>query len=138
MRIDENGWRWVSIEWLMKHTVYSGDFGEPSGYSSPAHFWGTIIESKALDAGFLRVVESLQTLGWMRPINIEYEDYGYGPEISIVDGHHRLVAGILLAHDEVPLHIWSFEERHKSLPGCPTFYTHNDHTDEYSLLVEVL
>lgn len=140
MRVDENGWTWVSIEWMMKHTTYSCDFGDVSGYQSNVHFWATMIEGKALDAGFLRVVESLQTHGWMRPLNVEMQDYGEGYEINIIDGHHRLVAAILLCMDEIPLWEWAIVQpgKQRALPGCPTIYTHHDHTDEYSLLVEVV
>lgn len=134
---DSNGWMWVSIEWLLKNVTYSYDFGSPDGYPSNLHFWSDMIESKALDAGFLRVVESLQTHGWMSPINVELGHYD-DPDISLVDGHHRLVAAILLCMDMVPLWDWGLKGGRSRLRGCPDFFTHYDHHDEYSLLVEVL
>lgn len=137
MRTDKNGWKWVPIEWILKNTTYSCDFGDPTGYPSTAHFWATMIEGKALDAGFMRVVESLQTLGWRAPMHVEIEDYGMGPELTINDGHHRLVAAILLCMDEAPLYNYCWKGKRR-LNNCPDILTDCDDTDEYSLFVEVL
>lgn len=138
MRVDKNGWMWVSVEWVLNNTTHSADIGSPEGYESMTHFWATLIESKALDAGFLRVVESLQKHGWKSAINVEWFPDEDEPELNIIDGHHRLVAAILLCEEEIPLWDWELGDGRKVLKGCPTIYTHHDHTDEDSLLVEVL
>lgn len=136
MRVDENGWTWVSVEWVLKMTTHSTDIGSPEAYDSLTHFWGMMIESKALDAGFLRVVESLQEHGWMSAINVQW--WPEDGELNIIDGHHRLVAAILLCMDEIPMWDWEMGDGRKAVEGCPIIYTHHDHTDEDSLLVEVL
>lgn len=139
LRTDELGWTWVSIETLLKHLTYSGDFGDLSGYLyDSVEFWGTMIESKALDRNFEEIVESLQTFGWGAPLNMEFYDEGEdeGPEFHIHDGHHRLVAAILLCMDEVPYWNWSMGGTAPRKNGCPMVTARYGHDD--GLLVEVL
>lgn len=137
---DENGWRWIPIEWILKHLVYSCDFGGPGDYASPVHFWSVMIETKALDAGFLRMVESLEVNGWKSAINGQIEDYGHGPEFSLTDGHHRLVAALLLCWDVVPVYDFYDDPTSytRAMKDCPHVYCHPDHEDDDSLLVEVM
>lgn len=54
-----------------------------------------MINDKANDSGFMRLVDNMLENGWMPGSAIGYR-HGY-----INEGHHRLVAAILLGLDEV-------------------------------------
>jgi hypothetical protein len=137
-RTDDHGWIWVPVEWLLNNLTYSDDFGDVSGYESRAHFWGTMMESKALDGGFLDIVDSIMTHGWREALTAIIHDYGDGPEAHISNGHHRLVAAILLCEEEVPL--WNHSQPGKMrADGCPTARTRfGIGYDDTGILLEVL
>jgi hypothetical protein len=137
-RKDRNGWRWVPVEFILRHLTYSYDFGDVSGYPSREEFWATFIESKALDDGFMDMVDSLETYGWREALTIEYHSDYYGAGLHIRNGHHRLAAAILLCYDVVPLFDWQGKGKLR-LKNCPDISTSFDDTfPENNLLVEVL
>src|SRR5882757_6826079 len=118
-RTDENGWVWLPIEWVLRHLEEAGDFGLISDYDSDLHFWATIIQSKAIDIGFLGMVDSLLTHGWKEALLMDVSYFEANPYLSISNGHHRLTAAILLCMDEVPMWNYGMNGRIRAA-GCPT------------------
>lgn len=91
----------VSVLEIMRTATESVDFGTaPTDPDENAKWWENIIKVKAADTGFGALVDSIlrdgfdhnQPIGWYVCDNTR--------EIS--EGHHRLVAAILLGMDEVP------------------------------------
>ena len=80
------GMQMMKVTDLM-NTVIFGDFGHSD--------WAAMINDKAADPGFWRLVEDIERDGITRPIEVRYGE--------IRNGHHRLAAAILLALDEVPV-----------------------------------
>lgn len=80
-----------------------------------------MIQSKASDSGFQRLVDSILNDGWEEGSAIGWRD-GY-----ICEGHHRLAAAILLALDEIPVtdwgeDTWTIDAHHdEAFIGVPFF-----------------
>lgn len=85
------------VDWILKNLVYSVDFDDMRHPNAIA----CMVEEKASDEGFGNLVESIMENGHLEggPIGLEWDDH-YGG-IYINEGHHRLVAAILLCLDEV-------------------------------------
>lgn len=89
----------IPIAEILRDTVGSCDFGMIArryGGDSTA-FWQDIITTKAKDTGFGHLVDSILEFGFLPGSAIGYAE-GY-----INEGHHRLVAAILLGLDEIPV-----------------------------------
>lgn len=86
--VDHNGWTWMPVEDILVQTESSIDFGWQFD-------WETVITDKAADEGFGYLVESIMAHGWKSAIG--------WTEGRITEGHHRLVAAILLCEDMVPV-----------------------------------
>jgi hypothetical protein len=82
----------MSVSDLLKQTTCSGDFGSFDG--SPES-WMEVINYKANDSGFFRLIDSIMENGWEEGSYIGWTD-GY-----LWEGHHRVVAAILLGLDEI-------------------------------------
>lgn len=90
----------MKMTYLMQ-TVLFGDFGHSD--------WAAMINEKAADPGFMRLVEDIERDGITRPIEIRYGE--------VRNGHHRLAAAILLALDEVPV-VDQWVPDYESYPEC--------------------
>lgn len=92
----------TSIEEILKTVTYSIDFGFVYAYESGdmdvarTAFWRDVIATKSGDEGFGPLVESIMEDGWDEESAVGWND------CEITEGHHRLVAAILLGMDEVP------------------------------------
>lgn len=81
-----------------------GDIDEFDGETDDdrrTEFWKEVIRVKAADAGFGYLVLSILANGFLPGSFVGMVDYGEGRRIT--QGHHRLVAAILLGMDEVPV-----------------------------------
>jgi hypothetical protein len=97
---------WVPVTEILQNVTYSCDFdyistyidsyGEEDGY---LYFWNEVISTKASDSGFGYLVESIIENGFNPKGAIGYDRHTG----EINEGHHRLVAAILLCLDEVPV-----------------------------------
>ena len=90
--------RWIKVADILAKAVGSSDFGTfPNDEDGRARFWLKIIYSKASDSGFGRLVDSMLERGFdvRAPIGWDGE--------YINEGHHRLVAAILLCMNEIPV-----------------------------------
>lgn len=111
----------VPLTFLLQNIVASCD----ADILTTPEAWLDLIEWKSTDGGFHRLVDSIIENGLMSaaPIGIEYiEDDYYGEGLYINEGHHRLVAAILLGLDEVwiaPRAAWG------ESPGVPAINAHN-------------
>lgn len=83
------------ISWIIENTTGSIDFGEID--TDPVYWWNYMIRKKAGDTGFGHLVESIMEHGFVEGSSVGWEDG------IITEGHHRLVAAILLGLDEVPV-----------------------------------
>lgn len=77
-----------------------GDF--PDDDDERAEFWLDCIASKAGDTGFGHLVDAILENGWHPDSCVGWDDEAK----EITEGHHRLVAAILLAMDFVPTSPW--------------------------------
>lgn len=84
---------------ILRTAVDSVDFGRITNFSSDEAWWNEIICSKASDSGFGGLLNSIMAKGFDPNSPIGF-DAGTG---CITEGHHRLVAAILLGLDEVPV-----------------------------------
>lgn len=91
----------ISVLELIRDTHSSCDFGEASSYDSEYDFWSEVLTRKAWDTGFGHLVESLLTQGWDENSAIGLYQIAPG-EWRITEGHHRIVAAILLGMEEIP------------------------------------
>lgn len=92
----------ITVVELMKQTRDSVDLGEapdPDLYpDDSAEWWEGLIRVKASDTGFGHLVESILENGFDHNSPI-----GFNPIHGIItEGHHRIVAAILLCLDEIP------------------------------------
>jgi hypothetical protein len=87
----------VKVLDIFRNAVDSCDFGSfPTDPDERAEKWLYIIRSKAKDSGFGRLVDAILENGFDPDSPIGWN------EGSIEEGHHRLVAAILLCLDEIP------------------------------------
>lgn len=92
----------MRVEEILKTVAGSVDFGEVEDYPGDndddkrTNFWKHVIQAKASDTGFGHLVLSILANGFTTCI-------GWDSDIKeITEGHHRLVAAILLGIDEIP------------------------------------
>lgn len=99
-------YKMVSVAEILQTVEYSCDFGFVSEYPGDTiddqrtRFWADVIETKAGDTGFGHLVNSIIENGFTSAIGWNERTKG------ITEGHHRLVAAILLGMDEVPTCEW--------------------------------
>lgn len=100
MEILDDEFVMVPVTTILNDTTGSVDFGFVSDFGSSEAFWREIIINKSSDTGFGHLVESIMEDGWSEDSAIGWDgDY-------ITEGHHRLVAAILLGMDEVPVSLY--------------------------------
>jgi len=87
---------WLPVTTILRETWCSCDFGAVSDYDDDTHFWQHLISNKAADSGFGHLVDSILEHGFAESSAVGWYDG------EITEGHHRLVAAILLGMDEVP------------------------------------
>lgn len=114
---------WVPVPWLLRNTVESCDYGAIEEYGSPEAFWSEVF-TKAQDTGFGHLIESILERGFLATGAIGWVDG------LITEGHHRLIAAILLCMDTVPI---------SGYGGCADhvlghhFSSHNNFNDPYPI-----
>lgn len=79
---------------IMKAVSSSSDIGS---FDGGVQGWMDLINDKANDSGFWRLIDSILENGWEEGSVIGIRE-GY-----IHQGHHRLVAAVLLGLDEAPV-----------------------------------
>lgn len=105
----------VKVEEILKTVTYSVDFGYVENYAGATEddkrtaFWMDVINRKAADTGFGHLMESIMAHGWTSAIGWQNTD--------ITEGHHRLVAAILLCEDEVPVTFWGTRDDVRDISG---------------------
>lgn len=67
----------------------------------PQDTWEGTLHYKRMDDHYPAVVESIQTNGFINPLNADIE---YG-ELRLSDGHHRFAAALDLGHEAVPVFV---------------------------------
>lgn len=95
----------VRIDTILKTIESSCDFGPVRNYcrrglstdEARTQFWKDVISNKAADSGFGHLVDNILENGWHPDSAVGWD----GERIN--EGHHRLVAAILLGMDEVPV-----------------------------------
>jgi hypothetical protein len=126
----------LPISYILKNVVSSCDFGMVDEYlgdtldEQRTTFWMNVISSKARDTGFGHLVESILEHGFTGSA-IGWDDV----DKEITEGHHRLVAAILLGMDEIPTCGWGFNGNHAPTPGNTWFSAHRS-DDKYPIDVE--
>lgn len=103
----------VSIAEILQDTIDSTDFGSIFDYArdddneddARTKFWNDVIETKSTDSGFDSLVTSILTYGWIEGSCVGYYTDADGGGY-LTEGHHRLVAAILLGMDSVPVSDW--------------------------------
>lgn len=97
---------------ILKSCEGSCDFGDVDYYDGETfedkqfNFWTEVIANKSSDTGFGHLVESILKDGF-----VEGSAIGWNRG-RITEGHHRLVAAILLGMDEVPVSKWGMDTAH--------------------------
>lgn len=87
----------VSVSTILKDCTDSVDFGSvPEDPDANARWWQRVIQSKASDLGFSTLVNAILEFGFDPRSPVGWT----GREIT--EGHHRIVAAILLGLDEIP------------------------------------
>lgn len=84
--------------------------------------WELMIRTKAKDTGFGHLVESIMTHGLLEESTVVIDEFG-----TIIEGHHRLVAAILLCLDVVP--VSTEEQWNHAAPYLSAHYS----DDEYPI-----
>ncbi len=90
------------ISEILRNVTYSCDFPSIEDYpgetpdEQQTNFWIDVIKTKAGDSGFGHLIDSLLEEGW------HGSAVGWYNDSEITEGHHRLVAGILLGLDAIP------------------------------------
>jgi hypothetical protein len=87
----------VPVTFILRYAQNSCDFGDVDEYQSETDFWLDVISSKARDTGFGHLIDAILEHGWQDDSAVGFDGH------SITEGHHRLVAAILLGMDEVPI-----------------------------------
>jgi hypothetical protein len=129
---------YVSITRILKETTHSVDFGgvDDSYDGDSTAFWQDIIATKSADTGFGHLVDSILEHGFDPDGAIGWEGdcshYVDGGGAAINEGHHRLVAAILLCMDEVPTTPYGGQ----SFITGQLLSAHYDYDDPYPISVE--
>jgi len=97
-------------------------------------FWMDVINRKASDTGFGWLVESILQKGFTGSAIGWDEDAR-----EITEGHHRLVAAILLGMDEVPTTSWGRNGTHALPEGAVdrNHFSAHYNENEYPIFVEI-
>jgi hypothetical protein len=129
----------VPVTEILQTVQYSCDFGRVDDREGDTlddqrtAFWQEVIANKAGDTGFGHLVESILKHGFIAEAAIGWAE----DRLSINEGHHRLVAAILLCLDEVPVSNWGgYTEKVTLPPGRDYFSAHRNSDDPYSFDVE--
>lgn len=102
---------------ILNNVTHSVDFGSVFNYAGETeddqrtNFWLDVMRSKSGDSGMGHLVDSIldhgftdSAIGW----------YGH----NITEGHHRLVAAILLGMDEIPTSPYGRDSDHRVCAHC--------------------
>lgn len=115
----------MKVKTILKTVMGSCDFEDVADYDGKTmgvkrtNFWKEVIAVKSKDTGFGYLVESIIENGFTGSA------IGWNPETKeITEGHHRLVAAILLGLDEVPVARWGASGDHAPTPGNSVFSAH--------------
>lgn len=87
----------MTVTDILRTATSSCDF---SSFDGSPQEWMRLIQEKANDTGFGRLIDSILENGWETGSAIGFD----GAYIS--EGHHRLAAAILLGLDEIPIAGW--------------------------------
>ena len=129
--------RMVPVLDILRKTTYSVDFGDVDSYGAPENFWRKMIHHKSMDTGFGHLVESILKNGWSENSAIGWKCWG-DDTYEITEGHHRLVAAILLGLDEIPVMPWGQSDRLGiDAHGFEAVDIDGNPVDEYPIEVEV-
>lgn len=88
----------VPVREILRHVEASLDF-DPWEWERDG-FWATVIRRKVIDLQMPALLDAIQAEGFTAPIGIVRPPRG--PWLQH-NGHHRIVAAILLCMDEVPV-----------------------------------
>lgn len=130
----------TSVIEILRTVEYSVDFGSVHNYPGETeddqrtNFWIDVITKKASDTGFGHLVESILEEGF------HGSAIGWHPEnCDITEGHHRLVAAILLGMDYVDTSTYGIDGDHLSRDdACDyRFSAHDNRTDPYPIDIEM-
>lgn len=88
----------VPVSFILRNARGSVDWGE--AWDDGTAWWEIGIKGKASDTGFGHLIDSILSEGWQ-----EGSAIGFDGE-TITEGHHRLVAAILLGLDTVLVSPW--------------------------------
>lgn len=113
----------VPLEWLMQNITGSCDFGGMETFED----WSEMMSCKASDSGFGHLVESMMKRGFLRQGSIGIKRI-VGEGYYITEGHHRLVASVLLGLDYVYVSRWG--SSHYNTEKLPQFSAHSNHSDQ--------
>lgn len=96
----------VSVEWILKNSEWSVDAVVSDGSVD----YLKMAQRKGSDYGFANLVSTIMTKGFRVPIVLclNYQSYTMDEPKNVVhgNGHHRMVAALLLFLDEIPVY-WS-------------------------------
>lgn len=123
----------MPVTTILQAVTSSVDFGSIYDYpgftedEQRTAFWEDVISTKASDTGFGHLVDSILTNGWSEASAVGW--CYYDDQWEITEGHHRLVAAILLGLDFVPT------EKYGS--SCDNYYisAHENCADPYPIEV---
>ncbi len=99
-RVYNNYMNTMTVTEILQTVRSSCDF---SNFDGSAEAWMMLVQEKASDTGFGRLVDSILENGWEPNSAIGIYNG------SITQGHHRLAAAILLGLDEVPVAQWGVD-----------------------------
>lgn len=136
--MDEINIEHMSIEYILRNTRFSCDFYSPFSEryfgdtedEQLTSFWMHAIQYKADDSGFMDLVDSILENGW-HPTSTVGIYMGEDGAVEITEGHHRLVAAILLGMDTVPTTKWGTR---CTIDGEEIVAHMNPHKPDHSLM----
>lgn len=127
----------TSVTEILKTVVGSVDFDEVDWYEGETedekrtNFWIDVINYKSADSGFGHLVDSIMEEGF------HGSSIGWN-ENRITEGHHRLVAAILLGLDTIPTTSYGHGGTHPGREGMRHGYfsAHSSCTVDTSIEVD--
>lgn len=93
----------VEIALILRAWV-SGDGGGPGPAWDGKTGWEVTLEEKRDDDYYEQVVDSIRTLGFVKPVTGRVTEEG---ELRFSDGHHRLAAAIDLGMTHIPVEFYN-------------------------------
>lgn len=139
--MDDNEVVMTPVRDILANVKGSCDFGPVIDYPGDdmderrTNFWIEVITSKASDTGFGHLVESILEHGFDPTAPAGWLDG------RINEGHHRIVAAILLCMDEIPTSVWSRAGRFdkKPIDGMRGYFSAHrcNGRNEYPIEVEL-